>query len=754
MHRNSARIICSCLALCLAAVPTTAVAQAAGTQANTGSILGYVRDANTGQPLPATQVRLAELGRADLAHRGGDFHFERVFPGTYTVSAQRLGYAPASMTVRVEAGETVRVELPMRPSAIELEGLIVTGTGRARLLEEAYRPTSVVEGAALRRQLGSSVAATIEREPGIAQRYNGPAAAQPVIRGLSGDRVLVLEDGNRTGDIASTASDHAVTIDPLTAERIEVVRGPAGLLYGSNALGGVINVIREDVPRTLPERITGMASAQGESVNQGLTGGAEIMAPLGPVAARAEVSLRRAGETRTPLGMLPSTEMDGHNLGAGASWVHHHGYIGAAGRDYRMSYGVPGTFNGETIPGAHEGGVTIDLRRSTARGEGAWLYELGPFRSLEANASYVRFEQTEREPGGFVGTRFGQLTGTANVLARHEHQNGGLRMEGAVGAWAMGRDFSVSGGATGSHPAQQLSAAAFGYEEFAWGPFSFEGGARFDWTSIDPVLRGTGDLPGIRTRQFGAFSGSAAATYEVQPGIRLGASVARAFRTPSIEELFSDGPHLADYSYNVGNPDLGAEFGLGTDLFLRLSRPGLRLDASVFRNSIRNYIYYAPTGELDPRFNRFPVYRAAADDAVLTGAEGRAQWEVTRGFVLDGGASYVHGQRAGGDEPLPAIPPLSGTLEGRWEGVRYSAGLGWRVAAEQTRVTFPEQPTPGYSLFNATAGMRWTAWDRMHTLTLQVQNLSDAVWRDHLSRIKEVAPQPGRNVQLLYRVNF
>jgi iron complex outermembrane recepter protein len=695
-----------------------------------------------------------ELGRGDLSHRGGDFHFDRVFPGTYTVSAQRLGYAPASATVRVVAGETARVELVMTTSAIELEGLVVTGTGRARLAEETYRPTSVVEGAALRRQLGSSVAATIEREPGIAQRYNGPAAAQPVIRGLSGDRVLVLEDGNRTGDIASTAADHAVTIDPLTAERIEVVRGPAGLLYGSNALGGVINVIREDVPRTLPERLTGMASAQGESVNRGVTAGAEVMAPLGPIAARAELSLRRAGETRTPLGMLPSTEMEGYNLGAGASWVHHHGYIGAAARDYSMSYGVPGTFEGVTIPGAHEGGVTIDLRRTTARAEGAWLYEGGPIRSLEATGNYTRFEQTEFESGGFVGTRFGQLTGTANLLARHEHQNGGLRIEGAAGAWAMGRDFSVSGGATGSHPAQQVAFAGFLYEEFAWRNVGFEAGGRFDWTSIDPVLRGAGDRPGVRTREFSAFSGSAAATFEVQPGVRLGASVARAFRTPSIEELFSDGPHLADYSFNVGNPDLGAEYGHGTDLFVRVTRPRLRFDATVFRNAIRNYIYYAPTGELDPRFNRFPVYRAEADDAVLLGAEGRAQWEVARGFVLDGGASYVRGERAEGDEPLPAIPPLSGQLEGRWEGVRYSLGLGWRGAAEQTRVALPEQPTAAYSLFNATAGMRWTAWDRMHTLTLQVQNLTDVVWRDHLSRIKEVAPQPGRNVQLLYRVNF
>jgi iron complex outermembrane recepter protein len=746
--------LCLLLALALSGLlavgPRALSAQGA---AQTGGIVGTVVDAVSGQPLPATRVRLVETGRSDLSHREGVFHFTGVAAGSYTVSAQRLGYAPVERQVRIAPGETVRLTLEMTPSAVEIEGVVVTGIGRARRLDETYRPTSVVEGAALRRQLGSSVAATLDREPGIAQRYNGPAAAQPVIRGLSGDRVLMLEDGNRTGDIASTAADHAVTIDPLTAERIEVVRGPAGLLYGSNALGGVINVIREEVPRTVPERVTGTASAQAESVNRGATAGAAASAPLGPLAVRGELSLRRAGDTRTPLGPLGSTGMEGYNAGLGASWVHHHGFTGVAGRHYALTYGVPGTFQGETIPGAHEGGVTIDLRRSTVRADGSWLYDLGPFRSIEASGNFVRFEQTEIEPGGFVGTRFGQLSGTGNLLARHEHEANGLQIEGAVGAWVMGRDFAVSGGSTGSHPADQVAGALFLYEEFARGPLNLEIGARYDWSSITPRDVRPG-AAGVRARTFGALSGSAAATWEVRQGVRFGASLARAFRTPSIEELFSDGPHLADYSYNIGNPDLAAEYGLGTDLFLRVTRPGLRLDGSVFRNAISNYIYHAPTGELDPRFGRFPVYRAAADDAVLTGAEARAQWEVLRGVVLDGAAGYVHGQRREGSEPLPAIPPLNGSLEARWEGVRYSLGLGWRGAAEQNRVTFPETPTPGYSLLNANAGLRWTAWDRMHTLTLQVENLTDAVWRDHLSRIRAVAPQPGRNVQLLYRVNF
>ncbi|HEV2149388.1 MAG TPA: TonB-dependent receptor [Longimicrobiaceae bacterium] len=731
----------------------------AAVQQGTGSVVGMVTDAVTGQPISGVQVRLRELGRSELSHADGSFHFERLPAGRYTVTAQRIGYASAERVVRVVSNDSVAVPLTLTPSAIAAEAIVVTGTGRERGAQEAYRPTSVVGGAELRRELGSSVAATLQNEPGISQRYNGPAAAQPVIRGLGGDRVLVLEDGGRTGDIASSSGDHAVTVDPVTAERIEVVRGPAALLYGSNALGGVVNVIREEVPRTLPERLTGTASVQGETVNQGLTGGFSAVVPVGSVALRAEASGRTAGDTRTPLGVLPSTQMDGYNAAAGASWIQERGFVGVSVRDLAMEYGVPGDFQGVVIPGGHEGGARIDLHRTSVRLEAERVVSMGPIRAVKVDGGYSRYEHTEREPDGAVGSRFGQLTGRANVAVRHQHEAGGLLSEGAFGAWAYGKDFAVAGSSTGSEPARQASLAGFVFEELLWGPVNLQAGARYDWSRVTPRETGRTAIGLVRPRDFGAFSASVAALFRVADGWWAGASVARAFRTPSIEELFSNGPHLADFSFNVGNPDLDSEFGLGTDVFVRARLPRLTAELTAFRNDIDNYIYYAPTGELDPRFGRFPVYQARGDDAVLTGVEGRLQWEAVRRLVLDGNASYVRGTLQRDGSPLPAIPPLHGGLNVRYDTPTYFVGLGWEGAAEQDRVArdegvLRERPTDGYSLFNGSAGLRWTAWGRLNTLTLQVRNVTDEAWRDHLSRIKEVAPQPGRNVQLLYRVNF
>ncbi|MBR9990706.1 MAG: TonB-dependent receptor [Gemmatimonadetes bacterium] len=722
---------------------------------------GVLLDASTGQPVAHAVVRLRESGRQDYSHADGSFHFDDIPAGTHTVSVERIGYAPLQRRVDVAPDRMTHLELRLVPSALQLSAVIVTGAGSERGADASYRSMTVLSDAELRRKLSGSVAATLAGEPGLTQRYNGPVAAQPVIRGLTGDRVLMLEDGQRTGDIASTSADHAVTIEPLTAERIEVVRGPAGVLYGSSSLGGVINVIREEVPRSVPESVSGTFTAQGESVNSGLTAGTALTAPVGSFAVRGELSGRTAGDTRTPQGDLPDTQLRGHNAGLGASWVGQKGHAGAAIRDFGMSYGVPGTFQGELIPGGHEGGVEIELRRTTARVEGRLLGTGGSLRSVEADANFVRFDQRELELGGVdgpvLGTHFRQYSSTANVRAHHRHAAGGVRLEGAVGASGMFRDLGMAGARTGSRPARNYSLAAFAFEEFALSPVTFELGARYDWSRVDPLDTSPSSIGDVRRRDFQSVSGSLAALYRPTDVLTTGISVSRSFRTPSIEELFSSGPHLANYSYDIGNPDLHAEYGLGIDVFVRASIPTMHAEIGFFRNAISDFIYYAPTGDMDPRLGQFPVYQAEQSDVVLRGVDGRLQWEVVRSWVIDGSLSYVRGVRADdtdGDVALPAMPPLHGALNVRRDGARVFAGLGVEGAAAQDRVAEFERPTAAYALVNATAGLRWTGFGRLNTLTLQIDNVLDTTWRDHLSRIRQVAPQPGRNIQLLYRLTI
>ena len=720
-----------------------------------GSIHGRVLDGERGTPVPGALVRIAQLGRREASHGDGAFHFARLAPGRYTVVAERIGYAPASAEVVVGDGATAEVTLRLLPAAIQVEALRVTAAGGG----EDFRPTSTLSGAALRRRLASTVPATLAGEPGVAQSYNGPGASQPIIRGLSGDRVLVLEDGQRTGDIAGSAADHGVMVDPLSAERIEVVRGPASILYGSNALGGVVNVVREEIPRSLPDRVTGSAALQGESASGGVTGGVVASGALGAWALRGEGSLRRMGDTRTALGTLPTSGLESRTAAAGVSHVGESGHAGLALRDYDVRYGVPGEFGGREVVGAHQGGVHIEARRTTLRGEAVRVRRTGPFASARAELNLARFDQREMERDSrgaeFTGNHFLQHLATLNLLGRVEG--------GAVGAWAMVRGREASGSSTGSRTARQWSAAGFGYRELRAGRFGVELGARYDWTRIVP--EGDGSVAGVpvEPRTFGAVSASGAVHADLGGGVELGARAARAFRTPSIEELYSRGPHLAAFSYEIGNPRLAAETGVGTDVFVRLARARLRAEVTAFRNGIANYVYYAPTGELDPRFGRYPVYRARGDDARFRGVEGKVQWEPRRAWAVEAGGSYVRADARvdGRWAPLPAIPPAQGSLRVRRDVPRWFVEAGVDGAARQDRVSpdtvggrAVESPTPAYLLAGAGAGLRLDAGGRLHTLTLQVDNATDRAWREHTSRLKEVAPGPGVNARLLYRVDF
>ncbi len=742
-----------------------------------GAIEGTVVDGTTGLPVVGAVVRIRELGRFDFSHGEGRFGFEGVRVGEYTLTVERIGYAATQEPVEVRAGEITRVTLTLTSSAISLSGLVVTGVGRARGLEETYRPTAVLAGDELDRRLSWTLAGTLAHQPGISMKSFGSAPAQPVIRGMGGDRVLVLEDGQRTGDLSTTGADHAVGIDPISAQRVEVVRGPAGLLYGSNALGGVINVIREEVPRTLPDDPHGVVSLQGESVNRGGSAAGHLLFPLtSHLAGRVEGSFRSGGDVRTPLGELGGTDSRGMNAAAGLSWIPGWGFMGASLRLYKLDHGLPGEFNGQVIPGAHPSGASAETLRTAARIQFGYLTGVGPLEAIEGEGSFIHYrhdeiERTLESGEKVIGTSFDQITATLGATARHEHAPRFRLQEGAAGVFGLYRDLITGGAFPGTRDSREVNLAAFVYEELALGWLRVQLGARYDWIRVEPmdrrpINRGDGAVP-VNDRTFQDVSGSAAGLVELHPGLVAGASVARAFRSPSVRELYSDGPHLADFSYDIGNPELEREVGLGTDLFLRWNHPQVNFEASLFRNAISNFIHYRPTGSVDPRFFRFPLFTAQGEDAVFLGADGRVQWEASPGFVIDGTLSYVRAEYSDREEPLPSIPPLNGGLRARLERGGWFVTAGYDGTAKQHRVPrsipnpvqgepdiVPESPTDGYTLFHLGAGIRWTQGDRVHSVTLNAENVLNTEWRDHLSRARAVAPEPGRNLQLLYRISF
>jgi iron complex outermembrane receptor protein len=555
----------------------------------------------------------------------------------------------------------------------------------------------------------------------------------------------MLEDGARVGDVSSVGADHASALDPSSARRIEVVRGPAALLYGSNALGGVINVIRDEVPSIIPHHITGSATLQTQTVSNAYAGSATVLVPLtSNVPLRFEASGRDAGDLATPAGPLENTEIRTWSASTGTAYVGDWGYLGGAFRAYRNDYGIPGD------EGDFADGVLIEMERTSAKLQGAFERDIGPFSSIEGDVAFTSYEHREIEPPEEPETAFELQTLSGDVLARHE--GFGPFSSGAVGARGSFEDFAF-GGEVLTPDSRRYSAAAYLFEEVDLDPVRIEAGLRYDWVQVVPLAEDPSSPIGpVGDRTFQAASGSIGLLYDVPGGLILGASIARAFRTPDIIELFSNGAHLAAYSFEVGNPSLDTEIGTGVDVFARFGSGSINAELTGFYNTISGYIFGEETGAVNP--DGLAIYQYRGNDARLVGLEGSVDWTLLGDLVARGTVSHVRGTLTDSDEPLPLIPPLHGTVGLEYAPSRWFLAAEAELASKQNRVADFETVTDGYAVFNASAGLRVTLGGRLNVVTLSLENLTDAEYRNHLSRVKDLIPAAGRGVSLAYRVVF
>ena len=725
-----------------------AVGPASGNDNQTGSLAGHVIDAESGQPVGWTTVVIEGLERARVSDAGGYFFFANVPPGAYVLQSLHVGYHEARFEVEVVAGDTTHVDLAIGHESLHMETIVVEGEAESALAP-LQEPEVVFSGSKLRQNLSRTIAETIDYEPGIAQRSMGPAPARPVLRGLGGDRLLMVEDGERTGDLSGSSSDHAVAIEPMTTERIEVVRGPRTLLYGSNALAGVVNVVRGYVPSERPDGFGGSVIYQGESVNRGLSGGLTLEQGLGPLALRFDSSLRNADDIATPHGKLANTDIRTGNASVGLSLVRPWGHVGASGSLYDSDYGIP-----PDPEGGHPDGVSIDLQRQHLEGRGEILTGPDWLQRLELHHSFSRYQHGEFEASGDLGMEFGVLTHNSGALA-HLDRTGSFA-NGAIGLWYEYRNYAAAG-LNFTPPAEEYAGALFTYQEWEKDPWAVNAALRVDARRIEPhEERDSRRVGRIQTRDFAGMSAGLSNHYRASSGLTLGTTLMRTFRPPGIEELFSEGPHLAAYSYEVGNGALDSERGLGLELFVDYHHEEGHLHLAFFRNAINGYIFPKNSGERSLRRADLFLYQTVGERVLMHGAEATFDWHVADYWKAAGTLSYVRGYLIDlNDEPLPRLPPLQGHLGLTCEPTEaLSATVDLRLAAEQSQIGEFEKPTEGYAVLDF-SGQYYAEWGgRLHTFALTLENATDAVYRNHLNRVKEILPEPGRNLRLLHKIFF
>jgi iron complex outermembrane recepter protein len=758
--------------LCRIVLGAVAALQLAGPAAAQTRVAGQVVD-ETGKPVALGRVTIAELGRATVSDTGGRFAFHAVPAGRHRLSAARIGFAPAHLVVDVVdgVGPPAPVTLVLRRSAVTLSGVQVTATPVNRDPLAVTQSTSTVTGPELERSLGATLGATLAKQPGVAARYDGPGANVPIIRGLSGDRILMLQDGQRAGDLASTAPDHGVTIDPSAAARIEIVRGPAALLYGNNALGGVVNVISEDVPTTIPSRIQGATTVSVESATPGGGGNVELTAPVaGRFVVRARAGGRSHQDVRLgdgwPVGRLANTHARNRFGVLGVGAIGERGSAGIAYRGYGFEYGLPSRGGPESWISLH--GIRHEV---LARAE---LKAGRIVEGVRADATAQWYEHDELASDGTVATALALRTGSAQAIARTRPWS--IFGDGAVGVSGLVRSNGIAGPQALMPANRSVGVGAFLFQEVPL--FRVRRAAGAGGTGSDDALSGYVRLPfGVRydhyaiesettdrfgagrRRTFGGVSGSVGVTVPLAQGASLGLNLARAFRSPTVEELFSQAGHAGTGAFEIGDPTLRPEANTGADAVLRVGRRRVTAQIAAYHNRIRDYIALYPTGRdtLAPDglggTKSLPLHTASQRTATLRGVEGSVDVAIARRIVVGAIGDVVRASDAASD-PLPYIPPARLGTSARYDDGTVVFGIELRHAFAQSRVPAGELRTAAYTLVDAHAGVRLLVGSRLHTLTVRLDNARDVLYRDAASEIKDFAPNPGRNVAAVYRVNF
>ncbi|KQM88956.1 TonB-dependent receptor [Sphingomonas sp. Leaf22] len=650
---------------------------------------------------------------------------------------------------------------------------IIVTAPYARTQADILSGTSVLSGEELTRELRPTIGETLARQPGVSATSFGPNASRPVLRGLQGERVRVLTDGIGSFDVSNTSVDHAVAINPLTADRIEVLRGPSALLFGSSAIGGVVNVIDSRIPRRVPtepvhvDALATYGSAANERSGSAAvdvpvtdkvvfhldgtygktddldTGGYILSQPLRrQAAASTDPDVRSLADLR---GKLPNSQSEMWEVAGGAAIVTDTGNLGFSVNHLDNRYGVPIRYS---LNGGEAEEVTLHVQQTRADMRAEVDTGGGLLEKIRLRAGFADYRHDEIEDTGEIGTSFFNRGIEARVELV-QAARGGWR--GAVGGQMFLRDLNIVGDEKFLPKSETQQFGLFTLQSFDLGAFRAEAGGRYEYTTARAAadaLLGNDDI----RRSFDSFSGSLGGSVALADHVRIGINASHTERAPSAEELFANGPHAGTQAFEVGNPGFAKEISDGLEATLKGSGDGYSFGLSAYHNWFRNFIYENPTGaEQDD----LPVFQYQQADARLWGFEAEASARLAKigetAINLDGLADYTRATIVDRG-PAPRIPPLRvlGGIEAQGRLVQVRGEV--EHVTRQDRVADLETTTPAYTMVNASVSLRPFGRDSKTTLMVSANNLFDVEARRHASFLKDFAPLAGRDVRVTARL--
>ncbi|HKR17885.1 TonB-dependent receptor [Rhizorhapis sp.] len=652
--------------------------------------------------------------------------------------------------------------------------IVVTGVF-LRSQQDILSGTSVLSGVDLVRDLKPTIGDTLTSQPGVSATSFGPNASRPILRGFQGERVRVLTDGIGSFDVSNTSVDHAVVINPLTADRIEVLRGPSALLFGSAAIGGVVNVVDSRIPRLVPdepihlEGIATYGSAADErsiataldaplsdklvfhldgsySKTDDLDTGTHILTPSlrAEAAASSDPAIAALADLK---GKLPNSASETWNVAGGLALITDGGNLGFSVSHFDSLYGVPVRYSLDPSVEAEE--VRLDMKQTRADLRAEIDAGGGILDKIRFRAGFADYQHSELEETGEVGTTFFNQ-GLEARLELLQAKRGGW--EGAVGGQMLIRHFDVEGEEKFLPKNETRQLGLFTLQSVDFGKLRAEAGARYEYSDVSASADSDIGNPSLK-KTFNSFSGSLGASYALADGWRLGINGSHSQRAPSAEELFANGPHAGTQSFEVGDPNLEKEKSWGVEATLHGSGEGYSFSASAYHSWFDNYIYDERTGLIE---DDLPVFQYRQGKARYYGfeAEGSVKLAQLGGFAfnLDGLADYVRA-RIVNVGPAPRIPPLRMLAGLEAQGERLQGRLEVEHVWDQKRLALNETPTDDYTLVNASISFKPIA-DNGTTIILSANNIFDVEARRHASFLKDYAPLAGRDFRISTRFMF
>ncbi len=724
------------------------------------AIEGKILDEHNHDPLIGVNVFLKELKITAETNENGIFLFSQIPGGTYTLVSTLIGHKEVITKITVPLAEKLFIEVTEQ--IINLNETVVTGNPFSLDLKELSQGVISLSQLDLQIKKSSTLAQSLDYQPGVSMRSNGTATSRPVIRGFSNNMILILEDGLRMGDLSSASDDHGISDDGSEPEKIEIIRGPASLLYGNNAIGGVVNVITDAIPSTIPQQFTGHFLTEGSSGNGQLLSNLHLNYGYGLYSFHGNIFRRKAEDYSVPNG--GKTFNSFFETIGGQTGISIHPTWGVAGfciSSFHNKYGLP----------EQSGSVSatyIDMKKSELK----FLTEINLENKLLSNfnlkGSYQDYRHNEIDKfTGAIGTSFNLESGNLDVSIKHLpiFQD----MNGILGISASYQKYKLLGSEAITPNTNTLTAAVYIFEQLKVGKLNLSFGGRTEINNLDisGAILSDSVFSGQK-KYFSTFSSSFGLVYSITAEASVFMNVAKGFRSPTADELSSYGIHEAANSFDVGTRSLSQENNTGIDVGFRMNSDDYSSEITSYFNTINNYISRIPQSffyseEINMSSNSiigfndstgFRVKRYLNQQAIFYGFESKITFKLSNRISSTIIADFVRAKNNKTKENLPQIPPLRFSYETRYTIDQFWIGLNTKAATAQKNVAENETPTAGYILFDFYSGFKFFSGRFAHIISFKVENALNREYKDHLSVIKEFTSMPGRNISLSYKFLF